>query len=328
MSEELLLVGLGDTGASVGLALKQAGVEAVRVGYDRDARTAKSALQAGAVDRLIQRLETPEGCDLVIVSVAPSLVQASLTAVFAGLPEGAIVLDASPLKAVTLAWMTAELPAGRYYVGAVPIPAGVDLSPEALEEVAPAADRYKGGLLALVVPPGCPEEVVEVALSIGRVLGASPFFIEAAELDGVAATVEALPALVGAALMRLASDSPGWREARRIAGTPFARNVSVAGAQSAEELSASLALNRANTLARLDMLVDELGRLRRLIASGKDDVLADELGIAIKAYDEWLSARARGDWGAEERRVTDMPDRSGILNRWLGRRPGRRPARK
>ncbi len=225
MSEELLLVGLGNTGASIGLALKQAGVEAVRVGYDRDARTAKSALQAGAVDRLIHRLETPGGCDLVIVSVAPSLVQESLTAVFAGLPEGAIVLDASPLKAVTLAWMTAELPAGRYYVGAVPIPAGVDLSPEALEEVAPQADRYKGGLLALVVPPGCPEEVVEVALSIGRVLGASPFFIEAAELDGVAATVEALPALVGAALMRLASDSPGWREARRIAGTPLPSSV-------------------------------------------------------------------------------------------------------
>jgi prephenate dehydrogenase len=328
MSEELLLVGLGDTGASVGLALKQAGVEAVRVGYDQNTRTAKSALKAGAVDRLVHRLETPEGCDLVILSVPPSLVQESLAAVFAGLPEGAIILDASPLKSAALAWVTAELPAGRHYVGAVPIPAGVDLSPEAFEEVAPHADRFKGGLLALVVPPGCPEEVVEVALSVGRVLGADPFFIEAAELDGVAATVEALPALVGAALMRLASDSPGWREARRIAGTPFARNVSVAGAQSAEEMGASLALNRANTLAKLDLLVEELGRLRQLIASGKDDVLAEELGIAIKAYDDWLRARAHGDWGAEERRLTGLPDRSGILNRWLGRRPGRRPDRK
>lgn len=320
MSEELLLAGLGDTGMSIGLALKQAGVEAVRVGYDSDARKAKSALKAGAVDRLIHRLETPEGCDLVIVSVAPSLVQESLTAVFPSLPEGAIVLDTSLLKAATLEWVKAELPVGRYYLGAVPIPTGVEKSPDALQAVAPQADRYKGGLLALVVPPGCPEEVVEVALSIARVLGASPFFIEAAELDGVAATVEALPALVGAALMRLASDSPGWREARRMAGLPFARNVSIAGAQPAEELSASLALNRANTLAKLDMLVEELGRLRGLIASGKDDVLTDELGIAVKAHEEWLAARAHGDWGAEERLVTEMPERSGILNRWLGRR--------
>ncbi len=328
MSEELLLVGLGDAGTSIGLALKQAGIEAVRVGYDSDASRAKSALKAGAVDRLIHRLETPEGCDLVILSVAPSLVQESLTAVFPGLPEGAVVLEASPLKAATLEWVTAEIPAGRHYIGAVPIPAGVDLSRGAMEEVTPRANRYEGGVLALVVPAGCSQEVVEVALSIGRVLGASPFFIEAAELDGVAATVEALPALVGAALMRLASDSPGWREARRMAGTPFARNVSVAGAQSAGELSASLALNRANTLARLDMLVEELGRLRRLIASGKDDVLTDELGIAIKAHEEWLAARARGDWGAEERRVTEMPERSGILNHWLGRRPERHLDRK
>lgn len=328
MSEELLLAGLGDTGASIGLALKQAGVEAVLVGYDSDARQAKSAMKSGAVDRLIHRLETPEGCDLVIVSVAPSLVQESLSAIFPGLPEGAVVLEASPLKAATLEWVTAELPAGRHYIGAVPIPAGVDLSRGAMEEATPKANRYEGGVLALVVPPGCPEEVVEVALSIGRALGASPFFIDAAELDGVAATVEALPALAGAALMRLASDSPGWREARRMAGTPFARHVSVAGAHSAEELSASLTLNRANALARLDMLVEELGRLRGLIASGKDDELTEELGLAIKAHDAWLAARAHGDWGAEERHVANMPERSGILNRWLGHRPERNPDRK
>ena len=51
-TETITIIGLGRTGASVGLALKQADLGITIAGYDEDRGTAKTAQEAGAVDKV------------------------------------------------------------------------------------------------------------------------------------------------------------------------------------------------------------------------------------------------------------------------------------
>jgi prephenate dehydrogenase len=318
MSPEIMIVGLKEIGASIGLALAKAGAGGSRTGYDADSGVARAARKAGAVERLALNLgRSCRSADLVILAVPSCEVRPYLEAIGAGLKPGALVLDTSSLKSAAIGWASEHLPEGCYYVGAVPVvnPTALHIGAPGLGE--PRADLFRGGLMAMVIPVKTPEAVVELALSVARTLGAAPFFIEPSEVDAVMATVEGLPALLAIALVRVAVQTPGWREARRIAGRQFASLAIVGALQSPQDLQASLDLNRSNVLARVDAAIEELRALRALIAQEEAEGLRASLAEAVEAHDAWLAARAQGEWGREELGKVELPE-GGMLDRLLG----------
>jgi prephenate dehydrogenase len=255
---------------------------------------------------------------MVVLALPAGQIPRVLESIASSLPEGCVVVDTASLKGPTLEWVASHMPEGRYYVGAIPVAASARLHVGSPEVGTPRADLFSGGLLGLVIPPGAPQDVVDLVLSMVALLGASPFFLDAAEADLVTATVEGLPALLGLALMRVAHERPGWHEVRRLAGRPFASAAIVGALQPAEAMSSALTLNRANVLAKLDAILEELGEMRRLIATAEDQELTRRLAGAIEAHDQWLAARMRGDWSAEEVPVFETPERRGIIDRMFG----------
>lgn len=318
MEQDILIVGLDEVGGSIGLALARAGGGGRRTGYDPDAGVARQARKLGAVERLALSPERGAAeAEVVILAIPPAEVRTYLELLGPKLKRGAVVIDTSSLKMEAMRWASQHLPPEAYFVGAVPA-----VNPAALLVGAPhqgeiRADLFDGGLLAMVVPPRIPEAAMEAGLSLAQCLRASPFFLDAAEVDGVSATVEGLPALLGAALMRVASRSPGWREARRMAGRLFA-SVAIAGAlQPAATLQETLSLNRDNMLHRLDALMGELESLRGWIAEGNAEALAQHLTEAADACEAWLRARGRGEWAHEELEAVELPE-GGVLDRVFG----------
>ena len=67
MSVQITIVGLGQIGSSIGLALKAHDVDVHRVGHDKDPQAAKEAQKAGAVDDVKYNLPASdprgENCD-------------------------------------------------------------------------------------------------------------------------------------------------------------------------------------------------------------------------------------------------------------------------
>jgi prephenate dehydrogenase len=290
----------------------------VCTGYDADASLARAARKSGAVEKLGMGLERSVGAaDLVILAVPSAQVRAYLEAMGPRLKPGVVVVDTSWLKGAAIGWAGEILPEGRYYVGAVPVVAPGALHAGALGASEPRADLFHGGLVAMVIPARTPEAAVDRALEVVAWLGAEPFFIDPAEVDAVTATVEDLPALLGAALMRAAVESPGWRDARRMAGRLFAAGAIVGALQAPSEFQAGLTLNRLNVLTRLDAVIEELRALRSLIAEGDEEGLEKRLAEAVEAHYVWLAARSRGDWAQEETAPVELPQ-GGILDRLLG----------
>jgi prephenate dehydrogenase len=325
MTQETMIVGLSQIGASIGLALGRAGWEGTRTGFDPDPRLARKARESGAVERLVLSLaKSCRSADVVILALHAPDVGDYLELLGPEFKTGAVVVDTASMS-TGLEQASRHLPEGRFYIGAVPVVSPLALHRGATGEDQATADLFSGGVLAMVIPPKTPEAVVATVLRLAEHLGTAPFFVDAAELDGVMATVENLPALLSAALVRVAVQTPGWREARRIAGSPFARIAIVSALDPPKTLQASLTLNRDNAVARLDAMVEELKALRSLIADGESEALGERLAEAATAHDAWLSARRNAAWDREEIEHIELPE-SGMFERMLGIRM--RPPRK
>ena len=290
MGVDILLLGLGETGASVGLALGRSGSEFRRTGYDPDMDVARAALKAGAVDRLTS---DPRGegrtADLVFYNLPSSTQGPAPEAVASELKNNSVLVDMTPLKRSALETIPARLAAGAAFVGAVPI-LGADrvFHPDAPQA---SADLFQGGLLALVLPPGTAPEAVELCTDLAALLGARPFFLDAAELDAAMAASEALPMVLAAAYLRSLAASPAWRDQGRLAARAFEGLTRLAAHRPAADLAQDLAANRSNVLRWIDAFLGELEELRELVAQGDSEGLSRPFEDAALVYQAWKATR-------------------------------------
>ena len=158
MTEQITIVGLGQLGASIGLALGSHEPGIHRVGHDKDPETAKMAQHKGAVDDVKYNLPASvREANIVLLSLPVNEIRSTLEAIALDLPEGAIVMDTAPLQSSVAQWAQEILPEGRYYVGLVPA-----INPLYMHRIevgleAAAEDMFAGGIVVLATLPGVPE---------------------------------------------------------------------------------------------------------------------------------------------------------------------------
>lgn len=317
MADEILIAGLGPVGSSIALALKHAKLAVGLVGYDPQAKVARAALKAQEVDRVIGDLhQFPAACDLCILSLTPGEMIPALESLVPRLAEGALVLGVSSVQSPILAWCAQHLPAGRSYIGALPVEGASVVSAE--PEAAPRHDRFTGGVMALVIPNGTAQSGIDVAVSLARILGTRAFFLDPAELDAATAATEGLPILLAAALMTMSARQPGWRDARRLTGPTFTRATALLGDVDPQPAAQALGLNRASLITKLDELLAELSEWRTALEASEEEGLVRRMSDASQAHAAWLSARRRGDWEAEERNPAPPLEGPSALERMFG----------
>jgi len=318
-SVTILLLGTGATGASIGLALRRAGENFRRVGYDPQAAVARRAQQSGAIDRAIGRpYAAAAEADLVVMSLAAPHALEVAQAVGADLRPDTVIVSVARLPAATLSTLRAAFGAAHPLFSAVPfLGARRALTPG--DAPAPAADLYDGGMLAISAPPGTPQEAIQIGLDLAAILRATPFFLDPAELDSAWATSETLPELLAAAMLGSLRANPGWRDQRRLAGASFARLAAALQSVAPPEAAGTWVADREHLRARLDAVIEELTSLRSLLGSGDEAALRERLEEWTSLYQEWRTVRAeaRPDLGIEQEGIPTV----GMFDRLLGRRP-------
>lgn len=323
MSNEIAILGLGKIGASLGLAIAEAGVQTPRVGFDSSRDTARSAHRAGAVDRVASSLRSAaKNADLVVLGVPISEVRSTLETIAPSLKPGAVILDTSPIKTAGAGWAKQLLAEGGGYLGFIPVEGPHVLADPAESPSDPRADLFQKGLFALAVEPDTPEGAVNLALSLAQAVGASPFFIEPGEADAIQAAIDTLPSVLSLALMRIAAESPSWRDIQRLAGTSFTNSTSLCAKQSAKDLGMALYLSRDHVLARLGAVIQVLSELHTMIEKEDHEAIIKLCQEVAEAHDDWTTARQRGDL-AEPAEVTPEIPKGGIFGRMFGFDPER-----
>ena len=107
MSVQLTIIGLGQIGSSIGLALKAHNVNLRLVGHDKDPQAAKEAQRIGAVDDVKYNLPASvREAKIVILALPLAEVRETLRIIAPDLQEGALILDTAPAKATGAAAVT------------------------------------------------------------------------------------------------------------------------------------------------------------------------------------------------------------------------------
>jgi prephenate dehydrogenase len=319
MTIQITIVGLGQIGSSIGLALNARNLDLRVVGHDKDVDTAKEAQNLGAVDDVKYNLPASvRNSKIVILALPFAGIRETLEVIAPDLQEGSLVLDTAPSKAVITAWANELLPEGRYYMGLTPA-----INPEHLHGIeygvkAARADLFDKGLIVVNTPSGIPGNVFNVGMELVNLIGAMPLLMDTAEVDGVFAAVHILPQLASSALLDAIVDKPGWQEARKLAGRPFA---SVTGGlayhDDAHSLHDSVLENRENVVRVLNTYISSLLRLRDDIDENDREGLLDRLENTWRGRVRWMDERHEAGWMTREGKPVDAPSFGDRVNQML-----------
>jgi prephenate dehydrogenase len=319
MSVQITIVGLGQIGSSIGLALKAHEVNVHRVGHDKDPQAGKESQRMGAVDDVKYNLPASvREAKIVILALPLAEIHETLKVIAPDLQQGALVLDTAPAKATVAAWAKELLPPGRHYVGLSPA-----INPNYLHGIefgvkAARADLFEKGLIVVNAPMGTPGNVFSLTMELVNLLGAMPLLMDTIEADGIYAAMHILPQLASSALLDMTVDRPGWQEARKLAGRPYA-TVTAGAAYHDDVLSlAETAIeNRESIVRLLNAYITSLINLRDEIEDNDREAVEGRLTEAWKGRVRWLDERSAAEWLKGEAQQIDAVSFGDRVNQML-----------
>ncbi len=280
------IIGLGLIGGSIGLALKQANWrEAEIVGYVRRQEVGALALKLGAVDKLAPSLkETVEAADLVIVATPVLTVKDIFLQIAGHLSPSSIVTDVASTKVQVMRWAEEILPLGISFVGGHPM-AGKEIS----GIIAAQADLFHHCTYCLTPSQKATPEAVQTVTDMVMKLGAIPLTIGAQEHDNLVAGISHLPMLLSVVLVLATTGSPSWQLMAQLAASGYRDTTRLASGN--PEVNAHICLSNPDAIISwIDIFIEELTRLRGLIAVGNKEI-EKALAIARAKREEWLDER-------------------------------------
>ena len=321
MTVRITILGLGQIGTSIGLALAAHKEKVYRVGTDREPEVAKTANKLGALDQLNYNLPSAVAkADVVILALPIDEIRPTLEIIVPDLKAGVVVINTSPLQVKAIEWAKELLPAERHFVNMTPVINPIYLEEQLSGVDAAHADLFKNGLMIITHAADADADALKLAADLTSLLDSTPFFADPLEADGLLAASYLLPRLAAAALANAVIHQPGWGEGRKLAGKAFA-TATLPTEEMDEVKGFGLAAlnNRDNVLRVLDDLAEELRLLREAIAAGDEKALSDRLKSAREDRKTWRAQRLSGNFSDQPK--NSLPTSGEIFGRiFLGKR--------
>ncbi len=247
------IIGAGQTGTALGVALARSGAVREITLYDRDPEIAGRSGALGAGHRTVDRIEDALRADTVILAVPVSAIVAIVEAHGGALRPGTLLLDTGSAKHVIVDAMRRSVDPAVHAIGGHPVAGTERPGPEGAD-----AATLRGATFALCPVRDDPEALRRARL-LASAIGAVPVVLSAEDHDRAVARTIGLPHLLAFALeaaVRAADGpiaalaGPGLRGATRLARSD-ARMVAALLAANAAETRGAVAELR----AALDVLV-------------------------------------------------------------------------
>ena len=278
------VLGLNLVGASLALALHESDRFSAIRGWDPDFDTARAARRRKVAGQFTRRpQDAVQGAAIVFVDVPPGQLRDLLTAIGPHLRPGAVLCTlAHPHEAV------ANLAPEVLPRNVSCIAGHVVLWEKVGPQTVPAAGIFRLAVFALSPLPEAHPDAIAYLADLAGVLSMEPYFVGAREHDAFFAGIARLPAVLAAALLRVATGDPSWRELSRLAGAAFRHGTALSEWEPARQQEAMVA-DRDHTVRWLDAMVAELSRLRDMTRDGQEP--ADFFIGAADARLRWLRNR-------------------------------------
>jgi len=290
---KLTIIGLGRTGASLGLALKSEPLAFELVGHDKESEAAAVARKIGAVDKTEWNLHRAYAdANLVILAVPFGELAELFTQMRDELKPDCTLLCLTNAMQPTLELAAQLLPASVQVIVAHPILTGLE------DGAGQRADLFEEAVFCIAPSPTAETSAVELCTNLISRIKAQPLFIDPVEHDGMVAGVEQLPQLMASMLVRMMGRSEGWRDGKKLAGRQFAHSTEITASPS--QMGSSLVANRANMQRWLKNFQAEMALWEQALAPGNEEALTGLLEEAVDLRLKWEHEARLKQW--DERR--------------------------
>jgi prephenate dehydrogenase len=282
--KSICIIGLGPVGTSFGLALKQtiAGKPDI-TGFDLKRDRARRAQKAGAINKNARDLPSAlKGAELVYIDIPANEIKECLGHAAGSLQGDCIVTDTASTKGQVIKWAEEILPPGISFIGGHPL---IGQSISEIETADP--NLFKGQTYCLIPARETATGALENMITLVKLIGASPFLIDALEHDAFAAGCEHLPLLLSHVLASVTTRTPAWSEMSGFTTSHYDEfcRPALANHQSIVDICLN---NREGIIRWLDEYISELQRLQGLITTESNE-LAQAIEDAHQAIETKLS---------------------------------------
>lgn len=275
------IIGGGVIGTSLGLALKRHDDPPQLVLHDKDPKNTRQAMKMKAFDKSEWNLiNATEPADLIVLAIPSAEIKSTLEAIAPYLKKDAIISDTAQTKQNVVNMATELLPDHVHFVGGHPIVSALP-GPENAQ-----ADLFEKSLYCLTPTAKVLPDAVQLLEDFVSLIGATSFYLDAQEHDGLMSGVNLLPTLLGVSLINGVSKQSSWGEMRKLAGGLFAQ-VTSGAVGDPDSITASLLQDKDNTLRWLDISIEELQTLKAKISNDDPEDLAKSLDESIVLRYNW-----------------------------------------
>jgi prephenate dehydrogenase len=272
------IVGVGLIGASLGLALKRAGVATKVLGVGRSKENLDQAQKMGAIDGVVDLAEAAKQSDVIVLCMPVAQMRAAFEIIEPHLEPRTMITDAGSTKGDVI--LAAKEVLGKkacQFVPAHPIAGGAQHGASAAK-----ADLFQGK--QTIVCPLQENSPEDIALIMGfwESVGSIVKKIGVVQHDAIYAAVSHLPHLLSYALMASVVNSEDADQKLDHVGAGFKDFTRIAA--SSPEMWRDICLgNRTAILQELDRYLLIVNHMRKLVAEGDGEGLEKLFNKASKA---------------------------------------------
>ena len=272
------IVGVGLIGASLGLALKKAGVVTKVLGVGRSKENLDQAQKMGAIDGVVDLVEATKQSDVIVLCMPVAQMRAAFEIIEPHLEPRTMITDAGSTKGDVI--LAAKEVLGKkvcQFVPAHPIAGGAQHGASAAK-----ADLFQGK--QTIVCPLQENSPEDIALIMGfwESVGSIVKKIGVVQHDAIYAAVSHLPHLLSYALMASVVNSEDADQKLDHVGAGFKDFTRIAA--SSPEMWRDICIgNRTAILQELDRYLLIVNHMRKLVAEGDGEGLEKLFNKASKA---------------------------------------------
>ena len=272
------IVGVGLIGASLGLALKKAGVVTKVLGVGRSKENLDQAQKMGAIDGVVDLVEATKQSDVIVLCIPVAQMRAAFEIIEPHLEPRTMITDAGSTKGDVI--LAAKEVLGKkvcQFVPAHPIAGGAQHGASAAK-----ADLFQGKqTIVCPLQENSPEDTTLI-MGFWESIGSVAKKIGVVQHDAIYAAVSHLPHLLSYALMASVVNSEDADQKLDHVGAGFKDFTRIAA--SSPEMWRDICLgNRTAILQELDRYLLIVNHMRKLVAEGDGEGLEKLFNKASKA---------------------------------------------
>ena len=272
------IVGVGLIGASLGLALKKAGVVTKVLGVGRSKENLDQAQKMGAIDGVVDLVEAAKQSDVIVLCMPVAQMRAAFEIIEPHLEPRTMITDAGSTKGDVI--LAAKEVLGKkvcQFVPAHPIAGGAQHGASAAK-----ADLFQGKqTIVCPLQENSPEDATLI-MGFWESVGSIVKKIGVVQHDAIYAAVSHLPHLLSYALMASVVNSEDADQKLDHVGAGFKDFTRIAA--SSPEMWRDICLgNRTAILQELDRYLLIVNHMRKLVAEGDGEGLEKLFNKASKA---------------------------------------------